>query len=213
MVDGDPVPPVACRAPLFSLPRHLLGGIPALHGSVPYLTADHELQTVWRARLTALAPDGLRVGIVWSGNLTSEVEIGRSISLKRYAPLASVPGVRLVSLQKGDGLDQLDDPALDFEVERLGSAYDAGDFADTAAVMAGLDLVVSCDTAAAHLAGALGRPVWVAVNRVADWRWMEDREDTPWYPTLRLFRQPLQDDWETPFARMAARLSRKGRLY
>ena len=211
VAEGEPTPPVACRTSLFSLPHHVLEGLEALPGPIPYLPVDVAAKAAWAARLAELAPDGLRVGIVWSGNLTSEVEIGRSVPLKRFAPLAAIPGVRLVSLQKGDGLDQLDDPDLGFAVARLGPGYDGGDFAETAAVMAALDLVVSCDTAALHLAGAIGAPVWAAVNRVADWRWMEDREDTPWYPTLRLFRQPVQGDWETPFARMAEALQGSGK--
>ena len=113
--------------------------------------------------------------------------------------------VTLVSLQKGDGLDQL--AGAPFPVVDLGEPYAAGDFADTAAVLEGLDLLVTCDTAAAHLAGALGRPVWVAVSSVADWRWLEDRADSPWYPSLTLFRQRGFGRWDDVFAVMAARLA------
>jgi hypothetical protein len=114
--------------------------------------------------------------------------------------------VRLISLQKGFGLDQLEKAG--FSVESLGEDFDAGPsaFLDTAAAMAGLDLIVSVDTSIVHLAGALGRPVWVALKHVPEWRWMLGREDSPWYPTMRLFRQGAKDDWANVFARMAEAL-------
>ena len=206
-LDEHAPPPVDCRLPMFSLPHHFVRDADDLATPAPYLSASEDLKAAWADKLAAIAPEGRRVGVVWSGNLTSEVEIGRSIQLKRLAPLAKIPGVRLISLQKGDGMDHLDDPELGFEVTRLDQAYDQGDFAETAAVMANLDLVISCDTAAAHLAGAIGKPVWVAVNRVSDWRWMEEREDTPWYPTMRIFRQPTLGDWDSVFERMAEALA------
>jgi tetratricopeptide (TPR) repeat protein len=209
--DEEPPPPVDFRLPMFSLPRHFVQDVKDLATPEPYLAVPEEPKAAWAEKLAALAPkitpEGRRVGIVWSGNLTSEVEIGRSIPLKRLAPLAKVAGVQLISLQKGDGLDHLDDPELGFEVTRLDEVYDKGDFAETAAVMANLDLVISCDTAAAHLAGAIGKPVWIAVNRISDWRWMEEREDTPWYPTMRIFRQPTLGDWDSVFERMAEALA------
>jgi len=206
VIDGDPAVDITCRTPMFSLPHHFVRKPDDLPGAIPYLPIDPELSAAWAAKLATIAPDGLKVGIVWSGNLTSEVEIGRSIPLKALAPLGAVPGARLISLQKADGMDMLDDPTLGFEVARLDEVYDAGDFAETAAVMANLDLLISCDTASGHLAGALGKPVWIAVNRVSDWRWMEDREDTPWYPTMRIFRQQTLGDWGPVFERMAAAL-------
>ncbi|MGC1301127.1 MAG: tetratricopeptide repeat protein, partial [Caulobacteraceae bacterium] len=207
VIDGEPAPPVACRSPLFSLPHHFVHTADDLPGPLPYLPVEPDLAATWAERLARIAPDGLKVGVVWSGNLTSEVEIGRSIPLKSFAPLAATPGVRLISLQKADGVDQLDDPTLGFDVARLGEAYDVGDFAETAAVMANLDLLVSCDTASGHLAGAIGKPVWIAVNRVSDWRWMEEREDTPWYPTMRIFRQPTLGDWGSVFSRIGEALA------
>ena len=207
VLDEEATPPVACRVPMFSLPYHFIHSVEDLPGEIPYLEVDPELKAAWAERLAKIAPEGLRVGVVWSGNLTSEVEIGRSVPLKQLAPLAAIPSVRLISLQKGDGLDQLDDPELGFEVARLDETFDKGDFAETAAVMANLDLIISCDTASGHLAGAIGKPVWLAVNRVSDWRWMEEREDTPWYPTMRIFRQPVLGDWAPVFARMAEALT------
>ena len=203
VADGEPAPATACRIPLFSLPRLFVRSLDDLPGPTPYLTADPGLATVWRARLEALA-GRLRVGIVWSGNVTSEVEQGRSIPLAAFSPLAQA-GVQLISLQKGDGLEQLADAP--FEVLGLGSAYLEGDFADTAAVLANLDLLVTCDTAAVHLAGALGVPAWLAVSTVADWRWLERRTDSPWYPSVRIFRQQTRGDWTDVFATMGEALA------
>jgi hypothetical protein len=129
--------------------------------------------------------------------------------LREIAPLAKIPGVRFISLQIGSGLAQLDDPAIAFPVERLGADFDAGPdaFVDSAAVMENLDLVINCDTSAAHLAGALGRPVWTALKYVPDWRWQLKRSDNPWYPTMSLFRQAQVGDWNSVFTAMAHKLA------
>ncbi len=130
----------------------------------------------------------------------------RSMPLRHFAPLAAIPGVRLFSLQKGFGAEQL--AAAPFPVEDLGAALDAagGAFTDTAAAMMALDLVIVSDSAVAHVAGALGRPVWVVLPLAPDWRWLLDREDTPWYPTMRLFRQRRLGEWDEVFERIAAAL-------
>jgi ADP-heptose:LPS heptosyltransferase len=119
--------------------------------------------------------------------------------------LSHLPNIRLISLQKGYGLEQLDPLAAQLGIETLGDEFDAGTdaFADTAAVMQCLDLVVTSDTSVAHLAGALGRPTWVALQHVPDWRWMMDRPDSPWYPTMRLFRQKSPREWDGVFEKMA----------
>jgi len=123
-------------------------------------------------------------------------------------PLSEVSGVRLISLQKGDGVEQL--PALDGRVETLGDEFDAGDdaFIDTAAVMPHLDLIITCDTSIAHLAGALACPTWLALKHVPDWRWLLDRNDSPWYPTMRLYRQPKAGDWKSVMDAMLGDLKR-----
>jgi hypothetical protein len=126
------------------------------------------------------------------------------VPLARFAPLAAVEGVRLVSLQQGHGHEQLAAPAGRVAVVDVGPRL--ADFAETAAVLANLDLVVTVDTAVAHLAGALGVPVWVALPFAWDWRWLLGRDDSPWYPTLRLFRQQTAGGWEDVFERMAAAL-------
>ncbi len=165
--------------------------------------AEPDAVVRWRARL---GDSGFRVGIAWQGNPSRREDGGRSIRLEHYLPLASVPGVRLISLQKdvgpkGVGTEQLS-PTM--PIENLGEDFDSGPdgFIDTAAVMMNLDLVITSDTAVAHLAGALGRPVWVALRAVPDWRFMLERTDSPWYPTMRLFRQTVRDAWGPVFASM-----------
>ena len=147
---------------------------------------------------------------MWQGKATSDADTGRSVPLRAFAPLCHIPGVKLISLQKNHGLEQLAHLPPGMSVETLGAEFDAGPdaFMDCAAVMMNLDLVISCDTAAAHLAGALGRPVWIVLKHVPDWRWMMDREDTPWYPTARLFRQARRGDWDEVFLRIASELAR-----
>lgn len=202
---GEPCPPARFRAPLFSLPHRLGVTLERLPRPMPYLRVDEAIAALWRERIDALAArPGPRVGIVWSGNVTSKVDHGRSIPLAAFAPLAATAGAPLISLQKQYGLDQLGQLPAGMSVTQLGEAYDAGDLADTAAVIETLDLVVACDTAVAHLAGALNKPVWLAINAVADWRWLTDRQDSPWYPSARLYRQPAVDDWVSPLQAMAA---------
>jgi tetratricopeptide (TPR) repeat protein len=196
-----------CWAPLPSLP-HILG-IPSTGFAerTPYLAPPPDRIARWRDRLGGA---GFKVGIAWQGNPLVAGDRGRSIPLSCFAPLAQVPTVRLISLQKKDGLDQLQDLPAGMTVETLGPAFDDGPeaFADTAAVMACLDLVVTSDTAIAHLAGALARPVWVALKAVPDWRWMLEGEASPWYPTLRLFRQTRSGDWDGVFRRIHNELAR-----
>jgi hypothetical protein len=173
----------------------------------PYLSAEPGRVEKWKARLDGLP--GFKVGVVWQGNPHFSWDCWRSIPLAALAPLAAVEGVRLVSLQKGPGAEQVRELKGRFAVEELdGLDAEGGAFLDTAAVMKCLDLVVTADTAAAHLAGALGAPAWVALSATADWRWLVGREDTPWYPTLRLFRQAAIGDWGGVFLRMAGELRR-----
>ncbi len=195
---GGVLPVFDLWCPLLSLP-HLLGmQAPA----PPYLAADPDRVAVWRDRIGA---HGRRIGIAWQGNPASAAERGRSIPLREFLPLAQVPGVRLISLQKHHGLEQLAGVPDGLRIETLGDDFDAGPdaFIDTAAVMQCLDLVITSDTSVAHLAGALGRPVWVGLQHVPDWRWLLEGEDCLWYPTMRLFRQTRRGDWGGVFARMA----------
>ncbi len=187
---------------LLSLPlafRTTLAEVPA---AVPYLFAEPLRVARWRERIGAR---GFRVGIAWQGS-RNRIDVGRSVPLEMFGRLASIPGIRLISLQKGEGLSQ---GPKDLAVEALGDDFDAGTqaFLDSAAVMTQLDLIITCDTALAHLAGALGRPTWVALKHVPDWRWLLDRTDSPWYPSMRLFRQSRRGDWDGVFAAMQKALA------
>lgn len=194
VASGASLPAFDLKVPLLSLP-HLLG--PDV-GRVPYLTAPAD-----RIRPGHDAIGG-RVGIAWQGNPTGAGDRGRSVTLARFAGLSNIDGVRLVSLQKGFGHEQLTALPDATTIEDAGSR--CADFADTAAVMAGLDLIITTDTAVAHLAGALGRPAWVLLKHDPDWRWRRGREDSPWYPSLRLFRQPAAGDWDSVLAAVRSAL-------
>ena len=203
---GEELPPFDVQAPLLSLPgifQTALGEIPA---TIPYLFADPVLVEHWRQELSGIA--GFKIGIAWQGNPKYPSDRDRSLPLGCFEPLARCCGVQLLSLQKDFGTEQLQEVAQRFPVIDLGSRLDeaSGAFMDTAAVMMNLDLVVTSDTAVAHLAGALGVPVWVALPLVPDWRWLLDRSDSPWYPTMRLFRQERRGDWPGVFRRIEVAL-------
>ncbi len=208
VAEGAAPPPFDVQVPLMSLPGLLGTTLATVPAAVPYLSADPARVERWGQQLRATG--AFTVGVVWQGNPYHQWDRHRSAPLAAFAPLAAVEGVRLVSLQRVHGLEQLGRLGGRFAVAELAGEFDGpgAAFLDTAAVMAGLDLVVSVDTAAAHLAGALGVPAWVALAAVADWRWLVGREDTPWYPTLRLFRQAAPGDWPGVFGRMAAELAR-----
>jgi Flp pilus assembly protein TadD len=193
---GDALPAFDLVCPLMSLPAIYGTTEATIPADVPYLYAEPDAVVRWRERL---GEHGFRVGIAWQGNRSRREDNGRSIRLEHFLPLASVPGVRLISLQKDVGAEQL---TSGMTVETLGEDFDSGPdgFIDTAAAMMNLDLVISSDTAIPHLAGALGRPVWVALRAVPDWRFMLERTDSPWYPTMRLFRQTVRDEWGPVFS-------------
>jgi tetratricopeptide (TPR) repeat protein len=196
------------HCPLASLPRAFKTSLDTIPAGVPYLRAEPERVAHWRRKL---GTEGFKIGVCWQGS-TVKTGLGRSFRLQELNGISSVPGVRLISLQRDVGREQLADKAADrpadMRIETLGDDFDAGPdaFIDTAAVMESLDLVITCDTSIAHVAGALGRPAWVALKQVPDWRWMLDREDSPWYPSLRLFRQTQQGHWESVFDAMQREL-------
>ena len=215
---GETLPEFDVHAPLMSLPwlcRTTLENVPA---EVPYLHAAPGLVAQWRDRLSKL--DGFKIGICWQGNRQYRGDRLRSIPLRHFAVLAQIPGICWISLQKGAGSKQLAQgtrysgsrrtgcPGNDFPVVDLAEELDeeAGPFMDTAAVMTNLDLVITSDTAIAHLAGAIGVPVWVALPAVPDWRWLLERSDSPWYPTMRFFRQRSRGDWLPVFDEMKTTL-------
>jgi Tfp pilus assembly protein PilF len=199
---GAAVPPCDAQLALPDLPGVFATTPETLLAKVPYLRADSVLVDRWRA---ALAPfEGLKIGIAWQGNKKYYLDQFRSIPLTEFEQIARVAGVHLISLQVGEGAEERDALAGRFEVARLDRLdVDHGPFMDTAAVMMNLDLVISSDTVTAHLAGALGVPVWLALCAAPSWRWMLDRSDTPWYPTMRLFRQSRLGQWADVFAAMA----------
>jgi tetratricopeptide (TPR) repeat protein len=197
------------HAYLLDLPLALGTTLDSIPADVPYLSAEPGRVKYWKGRLGDV---GFKVGINWCGR-QGKADLGRSFPLAALAGLARVPGVRLVSLQKGAGTEQLASLPSDMRVETLGEDFDAGPdaFADSAAAMASLDLVITSDTAIAHLAGALARPAWVSLKHIPDWRWLLGRMDTPWYPTLRLFRQAAPGDWTSVFSSMEQELKRVAR--
>ena len=199
-----PVPAADYDCLLASLPYLFSTEVATIPAAVPYLLAEPERTARWRERLGTA---GFKVGICWQGK-PGLPDVGRSFPLNSLAVLSGIPGVRLICLQKGAGVEQLLEPAPGLDVEQLGEDYDAGSdaFVDTAAIMHSLDLVITVDSAIAHLAGAIGRPAWVALKFAPDWRWLLDRDDSPWYPTLRLFRQRSAHDWTSVFAAMRAAL-------
>ena len=190
---------------LCSLPDAMGTTLETIPAQIPYLRADPERVAFWRARI---GEHGFKVGLAWRGSAHKSADHSRSAPLKAFAPLAKIAGVRLVSLQKNLGVEEIADWPGELQIETLGEAFDAGSdaFLDTAAVIETLDLVITIDTSVAHLAGALGKPVWVALKHVPEWRWLLERADHPWYPTARLFRQERRGDWDGLFLQMAQAL-------
>jgi len=185
------LPPFDVHCPLLSLPgmfKTTLRNIPA---DVPYLRADETRVRQWLNRIPA--DNRRKVGLVWSGGAHPP---GRAVPLEQLARLAEIPNIWFCSLQKGEAAAAL----RSSQIQMADWTDELHDFADTAALVENLDLVISVDTAVAHLAGAMGKPVWVLLKFVPDWRWMLQRADSPWYPTMRLFRQSRLGDWKAPIA-------------
>jgi tetratricopeptide (TPR) repeat protein len=201
---GSPLPPFEVQAPLLSLPGIFRTSVATIPANVPYVFADPPLTESWHRQLGA-AP-GFKVGIAWRGSSRHKRDRERSFSLETMAPLAAVAGVHLFSLQVGAGREELAALAGRLGVTDLGRHFDPASFADVAAVISSLDLVITVDSALAHVAGALGAPVWVALPFSPDWRWQLEREDSPWYPTMRLFRQHNPGNWPEVFERLAGEL-------
>ncbi len=212
---------IAPDARLFQQWRHCpdyvafcaLSGLPRLHGTrvesvpapVPYLRADPARIAQWAVRLDALVPAGFRrVGVIWAGRPTHNNDRNRSALLADFRALGDVPGVALLALQKGPKTGQAG--AWYGRAPLINVGAEIADYGDTMAILASLDLVVTVDTSVAHLAGAMGRPVWIMLPRAPDWRWLLDREDSPWYPTVRLLRQTTARRWDDVMARVVAAL-------
>ena len=192
---------------LVSVPGVLGVTTETIPANVPYLAADAQRVSAWRAKLGP----GFKIGISWQGSPGFIHDRGRSIPLDAFAPLADLPEVRLISLQKRPGLEQIAKVPFRGRIEQVLDASDTGDeaFLETAALISSLDLIVSSDSMNAHLAGALGRPTYVALRKIPDWRWLLGRDDCPWYPTARLFRQATEGDWADVFRRIAIATSQQ----
>ena len=194
---GDPVPAADAWIPMMSLPLAFNATLETIPDAVPYLYGNPQRSAVWRDRLAGFP--GRKIGLVWAGGSRSDnpranaVDKARSITLQHFAPLAEIRGLCLVSLQKGDAAAETQTPPPGMTV--LDWTDELDDFADTADLVDALDLVISVDTSVAHLAGALGKPVWVLNRFDQCWRWLSDRTDSPWYPTARLFQQRTPGDW------------------
>jgi tetratricopeptide (TPR) repeat protein len=193
-----------------------LSGLPRLHGTqldniptgIPYLSVDPERVAAWRARLDQLAaPDHLKVGVVWAGRPSHRNDANRSLRLADLSPIGELDGVTLVSLQMGPARAEISGYFGRAPLINLGAAI--GDFGDTLAIIECLDLVVSVDTSVAHLAGAAGKPVLVMLPHASDWRWLRNRASTPWYPTMRLYRQAERGMWPEVVRSVARAIGRE----
>ncbi len=209
MTETDPVPEHDLYCPILSLPLAFGTTVATIPADVPYLHAEPGEVAAWNARLQGVA--GKKIGLVFAGSARRGVgphgmaaDKRRSIPMAALAPLVSAPGCTFISLQTGEPAAQAAHPPPGMVL--LDRAAELTDFADTAALIACLDLVISVDTAVAHVAGAMGKKVWLLNRFDTDWRWMLDRTDSPWYPTMRIFRQPVSRDWAAPITQVAEAL-------
>ena len=211
VAEDDPLPEFDWHCPMMSLPLAFGTRVETIPADIPYLRADPSQIAYWNERLAALP--SLHVGLVWSGNprpddpTANAIDCRRSITAEHYQPLSQIPGVTLVSLQKSE------DSAAAGSLSSGPTFHDwtdeLHDFADTAALIMALDLVITVDTSVAHLAGAIGKPVWILNRYDACWRWLDGRTNSPWYPTARLFRQPAPGDWHSVIQEVASALARE----
>lgn len=199
---NEPLPPFDLQCPMLSLAGLFGTTLENIPASMPYLRADPSDAQRWRDILKS--DRNLKIGLVWAGRPAHPNDRNRSAPVESLTPFSQVQGVSFYSLQKSGPARPKSDPPSGFPMIDL--TNDLKDFADTAAFIANLDLIVSVDTSVAHLAGAMGKPVWTLLPFVADWRWMLDRADTPWYPTMRLFRQPSPGDWNDVIRRITGAL-------
>jgi len=204
---GDALPHFDVHFPLLSLPRALGTTLDSIPARAPYVAADSPLAEKWRARLAGVDRSGGRarkVGLVWASEPRNQIAPMKSVAFGQFEPLRSVADVQFYSLQMGYAAAQASERSAPIAVADLTDGI--GSFADTAAIIANLDLVISIDTAVAHLAGAMGKPVWALLQFAPDWRWYPLAETSPWYPSMRLYRQTSPGDWQSVIARVAGDL-------
>lgn len=200
---NDPLPEFDLHCPLMSLPKVFGTTLDSIPSKIPYLNADPDLIRTWKGRISSNIMK-FKVGLAWSGNPEHQNDRNRSCALEILSPLAQVKNVQFFSLQKGRGSEEVKSPVQGLGMIDLTDQIQ--DFSDTAALIENLDLVVSVDTVVAHLAGALGKRVWTLLPYSPDWRWLLEREDSPWYPTMHLYRQPKPGDWTAVIQRATADL-------
>jgi len=193
---GNELPKFDVQCPFLSLPGLLSPDLQQIPHNVPYFSLSDEEAQVWHQRLKDC--DGLKIGLVWAGSPHHTNDRERSIALDLYAPLADVAGCTFVNLQIGPSSEQVQNASFPL----IDLTADIVDYADTAALVSQLDLIITVDTSVAHVAGALGKPVWVLLPQAPDWRWLVNREDSPWYPTMKLYRQPKRRDWASVLGRV-----------
>jgi Flp pilus assembly protein TadD len=207
---GDPLPPFVVQCPIMSLPLALGTTMESIPANVPYVKPDPGLVQKFRAKFPS-SPGVKKIGLAWAGSPGNSNNRNRSVPVWALAPLMNLPGVRIYSLQKGPGSGDLATLRSNYpHTEFIDCAPELNDFADTAAIIADLDLVIAVDSAVAHLAGALGKAVWVLLTMNADFRYLLNRDDCPWYPSMRLFRQTMRGDWSDPLQRIVQSLQTDG---
>lgn len=212
IIEGEPLPEFDFHVSMLDLPRLFQTTLQSIPAEIPYLFAEPDRIERFRGQLEAI--EGFKIGIAWQGNPHHQWDRHRSVRLVEFESLANIEGIQLISLQRGPGVEQIDELGSRFSVIELldRSPPDDQGMADMAAIIANIDLVITVDTAVAHVAGAMGKPVWVVLSTMVDWRWLLDRDDSPWYPTMQLFRQQRRGDWPPVFARMANQLKRQLRI-
>ena len=203
--DCRPDIPFDFSIPLLSLPRIFKSRLDTIPQTGPYLFPEPAKAEYWRRQFSG--GKNFRVGIVWAGNLNNPKGRHRSCALPHFMPLANMPDVTLYGLQKGDAAEEIEKLRNQIQVTNL--AESLSDFSDTCAVISNLDLIISVDTAVAHLAGAMGKPTYLLLSAPCDWRWLLCRDDSPWYPTMTLFRQKRQGDWESVLKQVCSALQKQ----
>ena len=202
---GSQLPEFDYRCPLLSLPLAFKTTIDSIPSPIPYIYSSEDNQNKWREYI---GDGGFKIAICWQGNTQNKIDVGRSFPVSLFEDISKINGVRLISLQKNEGVEQMKNLPVGMKIETLPEDFDSGDnaFLDSVAVMKCVDLVITSDTALTHLAGSLGVESWLPLRHVPDWRWLLDRKDSPWYPSLKLYRQPVVDDWSSIFNKMETEL-------
>ena len=201
---GEQLPEFDIHCPLLSLPLIFNTSIETIPTNIPYIDADSILMQKWRNKVTN-KHSKLKIGLVWTTGITDLSKL-KSFPLDTFSPLEQFDNITFYSLQKGDAAEQAKNPPKDMKL--IDYTDEINDFSDTAALIKNLDLVISADTAVAHLAGALGSRIWILLSSVPIWPWMLHHEDSPWYPTMKLFRQPSKGDWESVIDKVIVELQK-----